>query len=168
MFKRLTITAIALLLFLLSACGSSSPQAFVDLNCGSDSIKIFEEWQSWTKVNAEPIQSEGHENNRVDIYVDGLANGSYQTASVPMPECARVVKASLGEGTTTAIKNMTIMVKMPAGFDYAHDDWWYGKYDSSGRFAEESGKVPGCIACHQAASESDYLFIQDVMAGEGD
>ena len=168
MIKRMTITAIALLLFLLSACASAVPLPFVDLDCGSDTKKTFEDWQSWTKVNPQPLISEGHDNSRVDIYVDGLANGAYQTASVPMPECARVVKASLGEGTTTAIKNMTIMVKMPAGFDSKNADWWYGKYDSSGRFAEESGKVPGCIACHQAASESDYLFIQDVMAGEGD
>ena len=155
MFKRLTITAIALLLFLLSACGSSSPQAFVDLDCGSEAKKTFEDWQSWTKVNAQPIQSEGHENNRVDIYVDGLANGAYKTASVPMSECARIVKVTLGEGTSTAIRNITIMVKMPFGYDPENGDWWYGEYDNSGVFAQESGKVPGCIACHQGASETD-------------
>jgi hypothetical protein len=57
------------------------------------------------------------------------------------------------------------MVKMPPGYDPENGDWWYGKFDREGdEFLEKmNGKVPGCIACHQGASDTDYLFSEDVM-----
>jgi hypothetical protein len=56
------------------------------------------------------------------------------------------------------------MVKMPAGYDPEHNDWWWGMYDKTGKIAEMSGKVQVCIECHQSLSSDDYVFSKAVMS----
>lgn len=121
----------------------------------------FADYASWAKVNPKPIQ--GHE-VYVDIYVNDAAKDIYLAASgETFPECAVIVKTHLMGAESETVTRVTVMVKMSAGYDPEHNDWWWGMYDKDGRVAEMSGKVSVCIACHQPAASADYVFSQKVM-----
>lgn len=170
MINRETLTVVALILIMTSACDLVTPEAKVDLDCGSESEKAFEDWQSWTKVNPTPLLSEGHKDRGVapfvDVYVDDLAKTTYLTSSAPFPECARIVKAKYTDESATEVARLAIMVKMPSGYDPENNDWWYARYDTTGTQAITSpGKMwSDCAYCHRQASGTDYLFSEDVMA----
>ena len=167
MFQRVTFIIITFLL--ISSCNGIGSESYVDLNCGSNPDQTFEDWQSWTKVNPETLFSEGHVVSWVDVYVDDLAKTTYLTASAPYPECARIVKPIYSDATATDIVKLTIMVKMPPGYDPENGDWWYGVYDASGTYAQmKGGRRQDCISCHKQASDTDYLFSKDVMEAIGE
>jgi hypothetical protein len=48
------------------------------------------------------------------------------------------------------------MVKRSPGFDPAHGDWEYLYFDDATKI--ESGRMTSCIACHEAAKNTDYIF----------
>ena len=71
--------------------------------------------------------------------------------------------------TATEVDRLTIMVKMPEGYDPEHGDWWYARYDPTGTEVINSGQlVIDCRDCHSAASDTDYLFSIEVLAAAGD
>jgi len=124
----------------------------------------FQTWHTWTRVNDQPIQ--GHE-LWVTVYLNDLAKEGYLSATFPLQECAAIVKAHHAAQDSEDISNLTVMVKMPAGYDPEHGDWWYAMYDPTGRQAEFEGRVEVCIACHQAAADRDYLFAREVLEASG-
>ncbi len=129
--------------------------------CSPDVVPDFSDYASWTKINDKPIP--GHE-TYVNIYVDDSARDIYLAASgETFPTCARIVKTHLAGADSESVTAVTVMVKMPAGYDPAHNDWWWGMFDKDGVKAEMSGKVDVCIACHQPAANADYVFSQKVM-----
>lgn len=137
------------------------PTATPQPACSAETVPDFADYASWTKVNPKPIK--GHE-VYVNIYVDDAAKDIYLAASGEMfPECAAIVKTHLIGADSETVTAVTVMVKMPAGYDPEHNDWWWGMYDKDGKVAEMSGKVPVCIACHQPAAATDYVFSQKVM-----
>lgn len=120
----------------------------------------FSGYESWTKVNPRPIK--GHE-VLVNIYIDDLAKDTYLSASgETFPVCAKIVKTHLA-GDSDTVTAVTVMVKMPAGFDPDHNDWWWGMYDREGKTAKMSGVVQVCIACHLPAASADYVFSLKVL-----
>jgi hypothetical protein len=121
----------------------------------------FEDYVDWTQVNDKLI--EGHE-AWVTVYVDDLAEDSYLSASAPFPECAKIVKAQYLTPDAATVDQLTVMVKMPAGYDPANGDWWYARYERTGAVQLSAGKLPECIACHQQAAQTDYLFPVEVLA----
>jgi hypothetical protein len=133
---------------------------FEDSPCGRMN---FENWSEWTKVNPKPLNSEGHGEKWVDVYVDDLAESIYGSASAPYPECAKIVKPEFTDASRTDILRLGVMVKMPPGYDPENGDWWYAAYNSLGTKAQLKGKIDFCIACHKEAAETDYLFSEDVM-----
>ena len=130
-------------------------------NC-SDTIMTFEDWKNWTNVTPNPVRSKGHSNNWVRIYVNKLAETTYLSASSPYQVCAKIVKPIYTDSSGTKIKKLTVMVKMPPGYDPENADWWYGIYDESGTDMWNEGKLPGCVTCHRQAAETDYLFSREV------
>lgn len=144
--------------FTPEASPTSEPDSKAD--CALDAVPTFADYASWTKVNPQPIN--GHE-VKVNIYVNDLAQDIYMSASGDaFPVCSKIVKTHLfDEETVTA---MTVMVKMAEGYDPAHNDWWWGMYDSNGKNAMMSGRVQVCIDCHQPEAEQDYVFSAKVMA----
>ena len=60
------------------------------------------------------------------------------------------------------LKAITVMHRVP-GYDGAHNDWFWAKYEPSGEIFIENGQIrmgkdKGCIACHQSASGNDFTF----------
>jgi len=126
-------------------------------------IMTFEDWRDWTSVTPEPVKSKGHHNNWVEIYVNKIAEETYLSASSPYQVCAKIVKPIHTDSSGTKVLKITIMVKMPPGYDSENADWWYGVYDESGTDIWDEGKLPDCVICHKQAAETDYLFAKDVM-----
>ena len=169
-----SIVVSLLILFVLGACNTVAevpptkivtpplaPTSTPVPECSADMEPDFADYASWTKVNPKPIQ--GHE-TFVNIYVDDAAKDIYLSASGGVfPVCARIVKTHLVSAEDETITAVTVMIKMPAGFDPDHNDWWWGMYDKDGKTAEMSGKVQVCIACHQPAADADYVFSKKVM-----
>lgn len=169
MKQFLSLLVLALVLW-MSGCASSTaapapstPTVPPTLTpqCSADVAPDFADYASWTKVNPKPIK--GHE-VYVNIYVDDLAKDIYLSASgETFPVCSRIVKTHLTGAESDTVTAVTVMVKMPAGYDPDNNDWWWGMYDKDGKVAEMSGKVPVCIACHKPAAAADYVFSQKVM-----
>jgi hypothetical protein len=99
----------------------------------------------------------------VGIYVNNRAEATYLSASSPYQICAKIVKPIYTDASGTNIRKLTIMVKMPPGFDPENADWWYGIYDESGTDMWDEGKLSDCIICHKQAAETDYLFSKEVI-----
>ncbi|MEZ4398586.1 MAG: cytochrome P460 family protein [Kofleriaceae bacterium] len=113
-------------------------------------------WASWTKVNAARFTSKGHRQVPVDVYVEPAFVAAYRDLGATAPVGLRVVKAQHdAQGQVAAL---TVMGKMPAGYDPANGDWYYGVYDATGTKATREGKLASCIACHAQAAAHDYLF----------
>ena len=136
---------------------TSTPQP----ECSAETAPDFADYASWTMVNTKPI--EGHE-SFVKIYVDDAAKDIYLSASgETFPVCSKIVKTHLVSEEDDTVTAITVMVKMPEGYDPDHNDWWWGMFDKDGEIAKMSGKVQVCIDCHQPAADSDYVFSQKVM-----
>jgi hypothetical protein len=83
----------------------------------------------------------------------------------PYPECAKIVKSHYFDVEGTQIDSLTVMVKMPSGYDTENGNWWYGMYDKSGTIAKKQGRLfSACISCHRGAAKTDYLFSEEVMS----
>jgi hypothetical protein len=137
-----------------------TPTATPVPDCAVGDAPDFSGFESWIKVNPKPIK--GHE-TLTNIYVDELAKDIYLSASgEAFPVCAKIVKTHLA-GDSDIVTAITVMVKMPVGYDPEHNDWWWGMYDAEGKTAEMSGKVPVCIACHLPAAPADYVFSLKVL-----
>lgn len=151
-----------LLAFLVATAGAATA---ADLDfCHDEEWMTFEDYPQWTKITDEPVISYAHGENWIDIYANELAAQPYVDLASAYPECAAVVKAiHMGEGDP-AIRKLTVMVKMPAGYDPEHGDWYYGSFESTGTVAvDETGRVEFCMSCHEVATETDYLFSDSVM-----
>jgi len=132
--------------------------------CEGDAGMTFEDWKEWTLVTPNPVLSEGHGSSWVKIHVNELAKSTYLSAGAPYPECAKIVKSHYFDADGMQIDSLTVMVKMPSGYDTEYGDWWYGMYDKSGTMAKKQGRLfTACIACHKQAARTDYLFSEDVL-----
>ena len=99
----------------------------------------------------------------VSIYVDDRAKDKYLSASSPFPVCAKIAKAQVAELDPSFVRGFFVMVKMPAGYDPEHGDWWYAMFDGTGSVSRQTGKLEACIACHTQAAEADYVFAKQVL-----
>ena len=55
---------------------------------------------------------------------------------------------------------VTVMYRVD-GYDSEAGDWFWAKYNADGSIAKE-GKVAGCIGCHTAAINNDWIFTGPV------
>lgn len=102
--------------------------------------------------------------------MDDLARNIYLTASGDtFPTCATIVKTHLFVGSDGAetVTALTVMVKLPAGYDPENNDWWWGMYDSTGKNPQMTGKIEACITCHKPQAEADFVFSQTVLEQSG-
>lgn len=136
-----------------------------DKSCRDDWEMTFENWKEWALVTPKPVLSLGHGSSWVKIHVNELAESIYLSMGAPYPECAQIVKSHYFDVEGTQIDSLTVMVKMPSGYDTENGDWWYGMYDKSGTIAKKQGRLfSACISCHRGAAKTDYLFSEEVMS----
>ncbi len=95
------------------------------------------------------MKSAGHSNNWVGVYVDELAKYTYLGAGSLYPVCAKVVKPIYYDASGERVRKLTIMVKMPPGYDPENGDWWYASSDAADAKLGAQGKRHDCIICHR-------------------
>ena len=76
-----------------------------------------------------------------------------------LPYGAIVVKENYGKDKK--LKAITVMYKMKDA-NPAAGDWLWAKYSPSGKGAK-FGKVTGCINCHSARADNDYIFVHELQ-----
>ncbi len=92
-----------------------------------------------------------------------LAKDIYRHAGAPFPPCVKIVKVSYKDPEFKQFIDLIAMFKMPAGYDFENHDWWYATFDRAGVEAEGKGRLANCIACHEKAAQTDFLFSHAVM-----
>lgn len=130
--------------------------------CGPENL-TFEGWGKWKQITHKPVRSAGHSNNWVGIFVNDIARETYLSAGTLYPDCAAIVKPIYRGADGQTVRKLTMMVKMPAGFDTENGNWWYGSSDPSGIKVVQKVRRSECIACHEQAADTDYLFSEDVL-----
>jgi len=68
-----------------------------------------------------------------------------------------VVKENIGNDNK--LKALTVMYKVE-GFNPEKGDWFWAKYSPKGKVAK-SGKVKGCIGCHNSVEDNDYIYVHE-------
>ena len=117
----------------------------------------FAGWEGWAKVNSARFQSKTHGNAWVDVYVEPAFLEGYKSGAAA-PVGTRVVKAQYKAQDGTTVDKLTTMSKRDPGYDAENGDWYYGVFQANGTTALAQGKMSACIACHDVASDSDYLY----------
>lgn len=116
------------------------------------------DFRSWTKVNPRRFRSKGHGYLWVDVYVDPQHAAAYTDRSAPAPEGFEVVMAGYETADSDKSTGLTVMAKMPPGFDPANADWYYAVYDADGKTPTIGGKLAPCNGCHVHARPRDFLY----------
>jgi hypothetical protein len=164
---RLILPLLAVLVIATAAAVAAAGESAAE-TCAAEEETTFEDWRDWTPVTAKPVLSEGHGDVWVGIYVNALAEDTYMSAGAPFPVCAKIVKAKYSDATGRSVDNLTVMVKQPPGYDPENGDWWYAQFDGAGDRAWRRGKLQDCIACHEDAAATDYLFSEAVLKAAQD
>ena len=139
----------------------ASPAAAVD--CYDEEWMAFDGWEQWEAITDRPVISYAHGENWVGIFANELAAETYKATAAPFEECSAIVKVIYTDMEGSAVTRMTVMVKMPAGYDPEHGDWWYADADSTGSIVKNRGRREECFSCHEVALETDYVFSDDVL-----
>ncbi len=127
-----------------------------------DPAPTFPQWKKLHKLNLGALESDAHR-AYLDIYVNDLAKEAYETRASSFKVGSQIFKPLYPNPQRDYCARLTIMIKMPKGYDPQNGDWWYGVYDETGTEAWYRGKIRSCIVCHKMAQKSDYLFTESVM-----
>lgn len=91
---------------------------------------------------------------QLKVYANGPALRAAREGK-PMPAGAIVVKENYGKDGKTLMA-VTPMYKV-TGYNPEGGDWFWAKYNADGSIDKE-GKVGGCIKCHQAVKDQNWIF----------
>lgn len=130
---------------------SDAASEFGALDVGAD-------WQSYTKLNKAPFQSDTHGKRMVDTYVNDVGLAAFK-AGEDMPVGSIVVKTSK-DSTDGSEGPLFVMEKRAAGFNKEHGDWWFAIHwaDPPPKWKQRLGgpiywrtpskKADYCAGCH--------------------
>ena len=89
------------------------------------------------------------------LYANEIALNALEKKIRPLPAGAIIVKENYGDDKMTLMA-VTPMYKV-SGYNPAGGDWFWGKYGPGGQVMA-AGKPEGCISCHRAVMDNDWLF----------
>ncbi|MEN8142415.1 MAG: cytochrome P460 family protein [Thermodesulfobacteriota bacterium] len=122
-------------------------------------------WEHMTKAN--PYTGWGYFPGREGLYKGTHPHGAHLKlfANGPalkalregkaMPYGSIVLKENYGKDGKTLMA-LTPMYKVK-GFNPGDGDWFWAKYGADGKVMK-AGKVKGCIDCHKARENNDWIF----------
>lgn len=86
----------------------------------------FSSWRDWMRVNGNaPFLSQGHGGKWVDVFVEPRFADAYRVQGRAASPGVRIVKAGYKDSGRVTFLALTVMAKMPPGYDQAHGDWYY-------------------------------------------
>ncbi len=126
-------------------------------------------YRSWARFNRTPYRSATHGDRYVNNYANAIAATLYGRLAPGevMPVGSVIAKDAIAVDRQLRVfaGPLSLMEKMPAGYDPEGRDWRYVLILPDGSvFADSSGAnaegVTFCRTCHQAAGdEADHLFF---------
>lgn len=113
----------------------------------------YKSWAMWPGKNELYPGTQPH-GAFLTTYVNGIALKAIEQQAGTLPDGAIVVKENFSPDKKLAA--ITIMVKK-SGYNPAAGDYFWVKYAPDGTVLKE-GAPNGCIGCHTAVAENDWLF----------
>ena len=161
---KIRLISATMLLALLSACMSTSPQLGPDASA-------WDNYRSWYKVTPEPTTGDPtgflgsvHDGTRAYrvIYVNETGEAVNKgEQNLPYPPGSILLKESFNnEAALNADRNpdLTLMIKLAQGMSPETGDWEYVRPDGA-RGTGSSDLGAFCRDCHLFAAATDYNFI---------
>ncbi|NPE31300.1 hypothetical protein HNV12_25760 [Methanococcoides sp. SA1] len=171
MRKELTILLILISVFTVIGCtgydsgdqepvpengGEAQPNA-ADLYEQITQEDNYKEWDIWPGL-VELNESKGVHGELITIYVSDNAFTAIEDNEDVMPDGSIILKE--GYNLDEELTRVLVMYKVN-GYDPENNDWFWAVYSPQGEVTTE-GKVAGCIDCHSAKEDNDYLFTGDL------
>lgn len=124
-------------------------------------------WALWPGKGEKYEGQEPH-GMLLTTYLNGIASQALDAGVGAMPGGAIIVKENyMPDGTLAAT---TVMYKVD-GYNPDAGDWWWAKLLPDGSVDGDGmmeGKVSGCIGCHTARADNDYVMTGELDAGSPD
>jgi hypothetical protein len=115
-------------------------------------------WRSLPKVNERRFRSKGHGYLWVDVHLEPQQQAVLNVRTSPVAPGFRVVTAGYEAAEGGEPIGLTVMAKMPPGYDTENGDWYYEVLGPDGATPTMGGKLAPCIGCHRQARARDFLF----------
>lgn len=120
----------------------------------------YENWAPMPGKSDGYLPGQSPHGEFLKLYANRSAAGNPQE----LPHGSVIVKENYGRDKRTLMA-VTIMYRSK-DFDPAHHDWYYVKYDPTGRVSEMqgmrvAGNVKMFIDCHGNAKDGDFVFAND-------
>ncbi len=111
----------------------------------------YTSWGAWPDYQGKQTSRSPHgPYHRVYVNQAGLSS-----TKTPVAHGTIEVKEVLtSEGK---LKGVVVQYKVK-GYNPQEGDWFWAKYTAQGRVRAE-GKLAGCIACHSALKDNDYVMV---------
>jgi hypothetical protein len=149
---------LAAVLLVIAAC-RTAPRAPRELPVtGAIAEHDVSAWPGWPRANPTRFLSKGHGFLWVDVHLAAEHLDDYQALNVTPPAGFTVVKVGYEKASGGEPLGLTVMAKMPPGYDPENGDWYYGVLGADGRRATSQGKLAPCLGCHRHADKRDHLF----------
>lgn len=110
----------------------------------------YQKWGQYPDLKGM-VPSKAVHGSNVQVFANEPALGAKKT---PLPAGSIIVKEGMDD--THKVNQIVVMYKVK-GFNPEAGDWFWAKYDSSGKVGA-AGKVGGCISCHERRASNDYVL----------
>lgn len=176
MIGVLTATAVAVGVVLLTVGGGSAEagEGGIPLVAGPDTTGAavwaylhendYEQWATWPEMG-EMYQGQAPHGAQLTTYLNEIAADALGGGAEEFPEGSIIVKQNYTPGGDLAA--VTTMYKV-SGYNPDAADWFFTKHLASGDLdtmpngMEMEGRVPGCIGCHQAKADNDFVYTGEL------
>lgn len=144
----------------------------------SDELASLRNLDSFVKVTEQPFEMDDktarlcrpprqqpenpHEPNYpakafCNVYVSPAAKEIMLSGKGTYPEGSLVIKSKLATAKAETPELLTVMQKMPAGYDVQHGDWKYLIVEGSTLKQLAAGRIDSCQSCHDQYAETDFV-----------
>jgi hypothetical protein len=117
----------------------------------------YQQWDLWP--GKEKFYKGQHPHGALlTTYVSGKAKAAITSKTGQFPYGSLIVKENYMPDKKLGAVTVMYRVK---GYDPEAGDWFWAKYKADGSI-EKEGQVAGCIGCHTAAIQNDWVFTSPV------
>lgn len=114
----------------------------------------YKRWSNWPGLKGF-FKGQVPHGSYHKVYISEEIKDAIPITSKRIPDNGIIVKENYTPNKE--FDSYTIMAKV-SGFDPEHNDWFWAKYDKDGK-PIASGILQGCINCHKARENNDYVMI---------